>query len=205
MKKRSINHERTDKSALFKIVALVSFLILAVCSSAGAGFGGRLHSNHEGAIYENGLEIAHLTLFGVTDYEVTEVFNDIVTHTPGVADAVRIRLHLDPDRPKSCFVTWKIKTMDMGLFELESRIYRIMRDVSKKSPDAPAIAFTFAPTERELEILGHIRPFQSSSGEIQFVVDRPRQPEKRAIGNRWERDYGRGSWRSHNVGGAGFE
>lgn len=205
MKNRSMNHKRTEKSAVLKIVAAASLLVLAISMPAVADFGGRLHSNYAEAAYEGRFEIAHLTLFGVTDYEVAEIFNDIVIQTPGVAGAERIRLHLDPDRPKSCFVTWKIKAEDIGLSELESRIYRALRDVSADSPDAPSIAFTFAPEKRELEILKHIRPFQSSTGEIQFVLDRPRRHENRSAGTRWERDYGRGAWRSNNWGGAGFE
>ena len=172
MKTNSIKKANSKGNAIFAAAFLAAACIFFFSPAARADAGG-FDAWQDCVHGQNDLNIVHLTLTGVADYAVTEMFNDILTQTPGVVDAARIRLHLDPDRPKSCFVTWRIQVADIGVFELESRIYRIMRDISDESPDAPVIAYTFMPSDRDFESLGHIRPFQSTSREIQFVMDRP--------------------------------
>ena len=201
MRTNSIKKENFKSTVIFAAAFLAAACIFVFSPAARADSGG-FDSWEDCINRQNDSNIVHLTLSGVADYGVTEIFNDILAQTPGVADAKRIRLHLDPDRPKSCFVTWRIQVADIGVFELESRIYRILRDISKESPDAPVIAYNFAPSDRDFESLAHIRPFQSSSGEIQFVMDRPLlRAEKRANRNHATR----GHRPDYSWGNRGFE
>jgi hypothetical protein len=201
MKTNSISKADCKGAAIFATAVFTAVCIFVFSPAARADAGG-FDSWEDGIHYRNGFQIVHLTLLGVADYGVTEIFNDILTQTPGVTDAKRTRLHIDPDRPQSCFVTWRVQAADIGVFELESRIYRILRDISRESPDAPVIAYNFMPSDRDLESLGYIRPFQSSSMGIQFLMARPLpRIEKRA--NRGHTM--RGNWPRHSWGNRGFE
>ncbi|MBC8466782.1 MAG: hypothetical protein H8D55_02975, partial [Deltaproteobacteria bacterium] len=63
-------------------------------------------------------DLISVKLLGVTEYEVTEMFNDLLISAPGVMEARRYRFTLDPQRPARCIVEWQVKIGDTDAFQL---------------------------------------------------------------------------------------
>jgi hypothetical protein len=179
-------------------IAVVLSLIMilpAVAAAATRGDGGILQREikaREGLI--------SVKLLGVTEYEVTEMFNDLLLSAPGVMEAKRYRFSLDPQRPARCIVEWQVKIGDTDAFQLESTLYRMLRDAASYRTGDEAPIFTFDPTLKDPGSLKDIRPWRASSSEIQFVSGRPWRPASVAEGRPYE---GGRNWRTWP--NAGFE
>ena len=171
------------KSWPYIAVVLSLFMILpAVAAAATRGEGGILQKEINAR--EN---LISVKLVGVTEYEVTELFNDLLMSAPGVIEAKRYRFSLDPQRPTDCIVEWQVKIGDTDAFQLESSLYRMLRNTARHESEDETQIFTSDPTLKELESFKDIRPWRASRREIQFVTGRPWRPasiaEKRPYKN----------------------
>jgi len=106
-------------------------------------------------------------LVGATDYEVAEIFNDIIENTPGVVAANRRLFTFFPADPGKCRVEWQVVIEKTSLFDLESRIYRALQKVTESDQDT-APELTIKPTEVQRDLLARITPWQAASREICF-------------------------------------
>lgn len=166
------SRSRFLKSWLYIAVILSLFMILpALAAAATRGEGGILQKEI------NAREsLISVKLVGVTEYEVTEMFNDLLMSAPGVIEARRYRFRLNPKRPADCIVEWQVKIGDTDAFQLESSLYKMLRHTAHNMAEDEAAVFTFDPTEEDLVRLRKIRPWRASSKEIQFVSARPWSP-----------------------------
>ena len=166
------SRSRFLKSWSYIAVVLSLIIILpAVAAAATRGNGGILQQEiraREGLI--------SVKLIGVTEYEVIEMFNDLLISAPGVMEARRYRFRLDPQKPARCIVEWQVKIGDTDAFQLESSLYRMIRNAARHGTEDETPVFTFDPTVEDLESFKDIRPWRASSREIQFVSDRPWRP-----------------------------
>jgi len=170
------------------VVLSLIMILPAVATAATLGDGGILQQEikaREGLI--------SVKLIGVTEYEVTEMFNDLLMSAPGVIEAKRYHFSLDPQRPARCIVEWQVKIGDTDAFQLESSLYRMLRDAARHGVENEAPVFTFNPTVADLRSFKDIRPWRASSSEIQFVSGRPLRPASIAEGRPYE---GGRSWRT---------
>ena len=112
-----------------------------------------------------------LKLLGVTSYELTELFHNLVKNTPGVVEARRYHLHLDPKSPQACCVEWQITFVETTPFALESAIYNQLKEITDN--DDSAVHFingsdiTLSATE--LKALKAIKPWQATSHSLRFI------------------------------------
>ena len=171
------------RGRLYIAVVLSLIMILpAVAAAATRGDGGILQQE-----IKTREDIISVKLIGVTEYEVTEMFNDLLISAPGVMEAKRYRFRLDPQKPARCIVEWQVKIGDTDAFQLESSLYRMLRDAAPHETEDEAPVFTFDPTVEDMRSFKDIRPWRASSREIQFVSGRPWRPasvaEKRAYEN----------------------
>jgi len=166
------SRSRFLKSWSYIAVVLSLIIILpAVAAAATRGNGGILQQEiraREGLI--------SVKLIGVTEYEVIEMFNDLLISAPGVMEARRYRFRLDPQKPADCIVEWQVKIEDTDAFQLESSLYRMLGDTARHRAEGEAPAFTFDPTVEDMRNFREIRPWRASSREIQFVSGRPWRP-----------------------------
>lgn len=106
-----------------------------------------------------------VTLIGATEYEITELFYKILEKTPGVVEVKRYLFILDPSRPRVCRVDWQVRVDKMTPFQLESAVYRTVRDVAdgdnKQHP-------SFYVTPEQQKLMANIRPLHATSREIRF-------------------------------------
>jgi hypothetical protein len=173
MKTRRFEKMGTWVGMVFGAIALI-WIYMAAAPSGVLASESNFGDDSNGTFYnEMQNDTVSVVLMGVADYEVTEMFNDILKQSPGVLETKRVRLHIDPSRPRACYATWSVRMDNPDLFELESNIYRTIKDIVSKNADAPAVSFSFAPTDKNLETLSFIRPWESSSNEIAFLLNRP--------------------------------
>ncbi len=112
-----------------------------------------------------------IDLLGVTSYELTEIFNDIIETSPGVIKARRCRLYLDPKHPRSGRVEWQVTFDNTTPFALESAIYRRLKEISGDCLTTyPVNGYTINLTESEWAALKAIKPGQSSSRSLSFIA-----------------------------------
>ena len=158
--------------AVCNVLAVALIMGLPVtAAAANRGEGGILQQEIEGR-----QDLISVKLLGVTEYEVTEMFNDLLNNASGVVEAKRYRLRLEPDNPGACIVVWQVRLEDTDAFQLESNLYRILRDVTGGDADVHKMALSFQPAAEDLALLKDIRPWRASSREIQFVFYRPLRP-----------------------------
>ena len=166
------SRSRFLKNWSYIAVVLSLFMILpAVAAAATRGEGGILQKEINAR--ENFISVK---LIGVTEYEVTEMFNDLLTSATGVLEAKRYRFRLDPQKPADCIVEWQVKIGDTDAFQLEISLYKMLRDTAHNMAEDKAPVFTFDPAEEDLVRLKNIRPWRASSREIQFVSGQPWRP-----------------------------
>ena len=115
-------------------------------------------------------ETLTLKLLGVTSYELTEIFHNIIRETPGVIEARRYHLNLDPDYPRACAVEWQITFTGTTPFALESEIYNQLKELVKDESAIHVVnGSDITLTTTELEILKAIKPLQATSQTLRFI------------------------------------
>ena len=156
---------------LFIIVSLLFPLgITAGPSHASSTIDEPVH----GGLLKQSLEtqkgVLNLKLLGVASYELTEIFHNIVKTTPGVIEARRYHLHLDPKSPQACSVEWQITFAKTTPFALESEIYNRLKEITDNDS---AVHFVngsdITLTATELEALKAIKPWQATSHSLRFI------------------------------------
>ncbi len=115
----------------------------------------------------------NLKLLGVTSYELTEIFHNIVKATPGVIKARRYHLNLNPDNPQACAVEWEITFTGTTPFALESEIYKQLKEIAHNDSAVHIVnGSNITLTVTELESLKAIKPLQATSQTLRFVQTR---------------------------------
>ena len=154
--------------ALCIVFAIALIIGLPVTDAAG--------KVSDGGILQQGIEsrqdVISVKLLGVTKYELTEMFNDLLVKAPGVVEAKRYRLRLEPDNPGACIVEWQVRLEGADAFQLEIKLYKMVRNLANSRTDVHTQALTFKPTAEDLAFLKDIRPWQASTKELQFVLKR---------------------------------
>ena len=130
-----------------------------------------------GGILKQSLEaqrkVLNLELLGVSSYELTEIFHNIVKTTPGVIEARRYHFHLDPKSPQACSVEWQITFTETTPFALESAIYNRLKEFADNDTTVHFVnGSDITLTATEIEALKAIKPWQATSHSLRFVQTR---------------------------------
>jgi hypothetical protein len=149
----------TVMSALFIMIGSHAF------AAADAIYGNKTSGGMLKKQIEEGQDLLNVVLIGATQYEFTELFDDILIKTPGVVEAKRFRFFLDPDRPKVCRVDWQVQVENMTPFELESTVFNRIKDIARTGNTEH---LPFKMTADHQKLLTDIRPLHATNREIQF-------------------------------------
>lgn len=160
-------HLRRTLGVIF--IMLTGFYLFCQPPTALANKAGE--TENKGGALQRGLsshrELITVKLRGVTRYEVTELFNHLLESTPGVVEARRYHLLIQPDRPAACIIMWRVQIDGSSAFQIESELLKKIRNTNS-SDILPGFAFDV--TSQDIEMLRKIQPWLASSNEIQFVV-----------------------------------
>ena len=153
---------------------IVTTFLLPLGITAGSSHASALIDNPGGGLFKQSLDgkegVLSLKLLGVTSYELTEIFHNIVRSTPGVINARRYHLNLDPDYPRSCAVEWQITFTGITPFALESAIYNQLKEFAHNDSVVHFVnGSDITLTATELEALKAIKPLQATSQTLRFI------------------------------------
>ncbi len=135
--------------------------------SGGSESGGALARNT--AKFEN---LINVRLDGATEYELAEVFGKVVNTTNGVIEAKRYGSRIVPDNPQACFVNWRVTIEDTDPFRLQANIVKMINDILDAGGEITLRGVPYRYSAAEVDLLKGIRTGDTTSREIQFVVDR---------------------------------
>jgi hypothetical protein len=177
MKKTAKRAEKTPLCIMRTIALTILAMTLIVWVNVADASGKKEEINTSGGILEQEIEthrnLMIITLLGVTHYEVTELFNDILSRTPGVVEAKRYRVHVEPGDPRACIVVWHVRVKDTDSFQLEHDLYSTIRAIAKGDKEPKFANLSSKSTAGALKIFKNIRPYQASIKKIEFVHDLP--------------------------------
>lgn len=126
--------------------------------------------------------LINVRLDGATEYELSEVFGKVVNTVTGVTEAKRYSSSLIPDNPQACFVTWRVRIEDTDPFRLQANIMKMIDDILDAGGEITLKGVPYRYTAAEVDLLKGIRPGDSTTREIQFVVDRERARDREFSG-----------------------
>jgi len=122
--------------------------------------------------------LINVRLSGATEYELTEIFGKVINTVTGVVKAKRYSSSIIPDNLQACFVTWRVSIEDTDPFRLQANVMKMIDDILDAGGEIRLKGVPYRYTSAEVDHLKGIRPGDSTSREIQFVVDRERARDR---------------------------
>jgi hypothetical protein len=117
-------------------------------------------------------KLVNLRLDGATQYEIAEVFGKVVNSVTGVVEAKRYGSNITPGNPQASYVNWRVEIDNTDPFRLEANILKMIQDVLENQGEVELKGVPYRYSAAEVDLLRAIRPGQTTSMEVQFVVDR---------------------------------
>jgi hypothetical protein len=156
--------------------------------STGNVAGARESSAAEGGILARNINAKentlNLRLDGANEYELAEVFGKVVNTVSGVVEAKRYRSQIVSDNPQGSYILWRVQVEDTDPFRLEANIVKRIKDVLAADGDVTIDGIPYRYTQNELLLLKGFRPGNSTTREVQFVIDRERVRDREMLGGR---------------------
>ena len=140
---------------------------VAINSASSSGSGGNGRAAEISPLID-------LRLEGATSYEIAEVFGRVMGTARGVTDATLYKMEIQGANPRESNVTWRVR---IGSWERDRFQANVMRLLHAISEEEDGIMGGDAYTRSERDLLRAIRPGDSSSGTVVFVLDRDRLQE----------------------------
>ncbi|MDL1959383.1 MAG: hypothetical protein LWX01_07560 [Deltaproteobacteria bacterium] len=122
--------------------------------------------------------LINVRLDGATEYELTEVFGKVLNTARGIAEAKRYRSRIEPDNPQASVVIWRVRIEDTDPFRLQANVMKMIHDILDSGGEIHMKGVTYRYSAAEVDLLKGIRSGDSSSREIQFVIDRERARDR---------------------------
>ncbi len=119
-----------------------------------------------------GQSMINLRLDGATNYELSEVFGKVVNTVTGVVEAQRLSSRIVSDNPQASYVKWRVEIEDTDPFRLEANIIKMINDVLEARGELVLKGVPYRYTHDEVELLKGFRPGDTTTREVQFVIDR---------------------------------
>ena len=145
----------------------------SVVSTAGTG----TTSGEGGVIVRHTEALGNLIdvrLEEATRYELVEVFGKVLDTARGAVEATTYRTVLQPGNPQASFVVWRVRIENTDPFRFQANVMTMLRNIAAAGGEIVLEGVAYRYTLAELALLEGIRPGESTSRSIVFVVDRDR-------------------------------
>lgn len=119
-----------------------------------------------------------IRLAGATEYELTEVFGKVLNTVTGVVEAKRYSSRIVPDNPQGSFMTWRVRIQDSDPFRIQANTIKMINDILDAGGEITLKGVPYRYTAAEVDMLKGIRPGDTTSREVQFVIDRERSRDR---------------------------
>ncbi len=185
--------KRDCDDAIAEVEKEVADLVGRKLTAWSGGYGGRhvaggttggsyIGSTGEGGViqrHSDALEnLINVRLDGATEYEMAEVFGKVLNTARGVVEAKRYRSRIVPDNPQASVVIWRVRIEGTDPFRLQANIIKMINDILDNGGEIVMKGVPYRYTAAEVDLLKGIRSGDSSSREIQFVIDRERARDR---------------------------
>jgi len=124
---------------------------------------------------ENLIEIR---LDGATEYPLSEVFGKVVNTARGVVEAKIMASSIIPNNPNASYATWRVRIEDTDPFRLQANMMNMIHSILDAGGEIQLKGVPYRYTAAEVDLLKGIRPGQTTSRSIQFVIDRDYSKDK---------------------------
>ena len=157
-----------------------------VSPGAGTGAGSSTTTTGGGGVLQREADklenLIEVRLDGVTEYELAEVFGKVINTVNGVVEAKRYSSRIVPDNPQGCFVNWRVRIEDTDPFRLQANTIKMINDILDAGGEITIKGVPYRYTPPEVDLLKGIRPGDTTSRSIQFVIDRELARDKEFSG-----------------------
>ena len=153
---------------IFLTILLLAGLVLggiapAAAATTGTGDRGLLQQS-----LESQSETITIRLVGVPSYETTDLFYRLLCRLEGVETVKPYRYNLNPNHPQACIAEWRLTVTGIDLFQLESEIYRQLKELAAgRGRDIPRPGLDLSA--EEFTSLGGIKPQQATTRALTFI------------------------------------
>ncbi len=119
-----------------------------------------------------------IKLDGATEYELSEVFGKVINTVSGVVEAKRYSSRIIPDNPQASYVLWRVRIQDSDPFRIQANMMKMIKDILDAGGEISLKGVPYRYSAAEVDLLKGIRTGDTTSREIQFVVDRERARDR---------------------------
>ena len=130
-----------------------------------------------GVVERNSDDLASLInvrLEEATRYELVDVFGRVLNIVRGSVDTQPYGMVLNPENPQASYATWRIRIENTEPFRLQANIMTMLERIYDAGGQGRINGVQFRFTPDEVDLLKAIRPDNSTSRSIVFIVDRDR-------------------------------
>jgi len=141
--------------------------------SGTAATGGK--SQEGGVLARRAKELENLIevrLDGATEYTLSEIFGKVINTVRGVTEAKRFASSIIPNNPQASYVVWRVRIEDTDTFRLQSNVMKMMHDILDAGGEVYLKGVPYRYTAAEVDLLKGIRPGDTTSRKVQFIIDR---------------------------------
>ena len=138
-------------------------------TAGGPGGGGVIETNTDALG-----SLINVRLEGATEYELVELFGKVLHTVRGVAEASIYRTTVEPGNPQASLALWRVRIEDTTTFRLQSNVMTMLKSVCEAGGELVlrGVAYRYTPTE--VDLLKGVFPYDVTSRELAFRVDRER-------------------------------
>ena len=118
--------------------------------------------------------LINVRLEEATRYELVDVFGRVLNIVRGSVDTQPYGMVLNPENPQASYATWRIRIENTEPFRLQANIMTMLERIYDAGGQGKINGVQFRFTPDEVDLLKAIRPDNSTSRSIVFIVDRDR-------------------------------
>ena len=143
-------------------------------------------SGGEGGVVQRGTEalgsLINVRLEGATQYELVEVFGKVLHTVRGVTEAITYRITVEPGNPQASLALWRARIEDTTTFRLQSNVMTMLKSICEAGGELVLGGVEYRYTPAEVDLLKGVFPYDVTSREIAFRVDRERVRDREMRG-----------------------
>ena len=147
-------------------------------AGGGAATGGVTDSGGEGGVVQRETEalgsLINVRLEGATEYELVEVFGKVLHTVRGVTEASIYRTTVEPGNPQASLALWRARIEDTTTFRLQSNVMTMLKSICEAGGELVLRGVNFRYSPAEVDLLKGVFPYDVTSREVAFRVDRER-------------------------------
>ena len=135
-------------------------------------------SGGEGGVVQRETEalgsLINVRLEGATQYELVEVFGKVLHTVRGVTEASTYRITVVPGNPQASLALWRARIEDTTTFRLQSNVMTMLKSICEAGGELVLRGVDYRYTPAEVDLLKGVFPYDVTSREFVFLVDRER-------------------------------